>query len=102
MRNQRLKLLKELMAHPPERLAGLMGGLDPCEDPSQWEPMHVELSRELGREMLERRLEEADSPPKVCPHCQAEMDSAPSGARPAGVSPPRARSRRGAGSSRGW
>ena len=97
MRDKTLKMIKELVAHPPERLAALMSGLDRSQDVSQWERMHVELSREIGREMLERRLEEADSPPALCPHCQVEKDSAPLGAGPKGVSPPRASSRRGGG-----
>jgi hypothetical protein len=97
MRDKTLKMIRELMARPPERLAALMGRLDGCQDVSQWERMHVELSREFGREMFERRLEEADSPPARCPHCQAEKDSAPLGAEPKGVSPPKASSRRGGG-----
>ena len=82
------KLLKELVSRPPERLAAVMERLDACEDLSQWERLHVDFSRELGREMLERRLEEADEPPGECPHCRDAADETPWGASFSGVSPP--------------
>lgn len=101
MREQTLRRLKELMSDPPEALGTAMERMEACEDISQWEVLHLDFALAMGREMLERRLAEAEPPPGPCPHCGArEEGPPPPGAKPAGVSPPRRRSRRG-GAGRG-
>ena len=78
-------LVKTLMRKPPERLSRVMEKLDTSDDIGQWEELHLELSRELARAMLEERLRSAPEPAEApCPRCSAS----PASNWSAGVSPP--------------
>ena len=80
-------LLKTLMREPPERLNGVMKKIDASDDIGQWEELHLELSRELARAMLEQRLRSAPEPSETpCARCSASTPASDSS--DAGASPP--------------
>ncbi len=77
-------LLKTLMQSPPEPLRRVMDKLDASDDIERWEELHLDLSRELARAMLEERLRAVPEPAETpCPRCATpESDSSRAGASP--------------------
>ena len=79
-------LFKTLMQSPPEPLRRVMDKLDASDDIGRWEELHLDLSRELARAMLEERLRSVPEPAETpCPRCATstpESDSSEAGASP--------------------